>query len=308
MSCTLQFWESCLPSSSNLIRSLQVCFFIIIIWACENDLTLLLNMLQQKSEHCQLLQSNVACYRRAAGCISYSCSYLSLSACLTNVLAYKSSITTVDFFFGLWKYTEYKLQELLQNSSSTTAASKGTTCYSEPKELKYTPYNKLCKAKKHVHPFQNTWKAKISEAPPTDWCLFFTGSCLRFLGAFLDQGQHLKFNSLIIFKRQMNCLRFWQPWFWFNPDASSSCWTMLIHKALCPDPCTHLDSAGTCQASTVERTGQANLRGKTGFHLQALKELQGEMAELLRLLCNFLPEASSWCLKDWKVMRNMQRF
>lgn len=100
MSCTLQFWESCLPSSSNLIRSLQVCFFIIIIWACENDLTLLLNMLQQKSEHCQLLQSNVACYRRAAGCISYSCSYLSLSACLTNVLAYKSSITTVDFFLA----------------------------------------------------------------------------------------------------------------------------------------------------------------------------------------------------------------
>lgn len=73
---------------------------------------------------------------------------------------------------------------------------------------------------------------------------------------------------------------------------------MPIHKALCPNPCAHLDSTGTCQASTVERMGQAtkavaNLRGKTGFHLQALKELRGEMAELLRLLRNFLPEASS---------------
>lgn len=163
--------------------------------------------------------------------------------------------------------------------------------YSELNELKYTPCNKLCKAKKHLCPFQNTWKPKISGAP-TDWCLplFFTGLPLRSPGALLDQDQYLEVNPSLIFKRQMNCLRCRQPWLWFSAGASSSRWTTSApSKALCPN------------AWRAQGCAKPVLWSPWGPQLNR-HQIWGEKAGFL--LCNFLLEASSWCLKArrwWEI-------
>lgn len=64
----------------------------------KNDLISRVNVLQQEGKHCQLQQTNIACYRRA-NCISYSCCCL-FRLLFNKLSAYKSSVSAVDFFLA----------------------------------------------------------------------------------------------------------------------------------------------------------------------------------------------------------------